>query len=422
MSLTESLQAFAEAYPSLPVEAVVKQDVLRRGIHASPDALEDEANYKSKDYFIFSFDHVSLDDHQSPLRMPEEIRLSGGGFNLRPTVVSVRFDPQSPYRIAMKDNKRVLLAEEEKLCDVEFSPMPAQYAAPLSGGYQMREIAPVMEWGYLIYLTVFRRCQYWDSGSQCRYCDIGGNYDQQKRAGRAYTRVKSVDIVLEALRKTAEHDSVAGAYTLTGGSVTSSLEGKNEADFYLGYIEAIENAFPRRWTSKAVVQAPEKKDCVRYKNAGLQILHPNLEVWDSELFARLCPGKSSYIGREEWLRRIFDAADIFGAELVIPNFVGGVEMAQPFGFKTVEEAVKSTAEGFEELMCRGILPRFTTWCPEPHSALGVQEAPPLDYFLKLLERYRELFEKYSLAVPLGYGSAGPGRAVFSVSAFMDCLS
>ena len=37
---------------------------------------------------------------------------------------------------------------------------------------------------------------------------------------------------------------------------------------------------------------------------------------------------------------------------VQPSFVSGVEMARPHGFKTVDEAVKSTTSGFEYLMSR----------------------------------------------------------------------
>ena len=72
-------------------------------------------------------------------------------------------------------------------------------------------------------------------------------------------------------------------------------------------------------------------------------------------------------------------------------------------------------------MSQGITPRFTTWCPEPLSNLGSQEPAPLEYHLRLLEVYRDTIEKHRLAPPPGYGPAGAGQAVFSVSSFMDVL-
>jgi hypothetical protein len=205
--------------------------------------------------------------------------------------------------------------------------------------------------------------------------------------------------------------------------VTSTVDGLAEADFYGRYAQAIEERFPNRWIGKVVAQALPKADVQRYKDYGITIYHPNYEVWDKRLFEIISPGKERYVGREEWHRRIFDAADVFGARFVIPNFVAGVEMAKPFGFATVDEAIASTTEGLDYFMSRGITPRFTTWCPEPSTPLGRDNpnGAPLEYHIRLLEAYRETLEKHSLKPPPGYGVAGAGNAVFSVSSFMDTL-
>jgi hypothetical protein len=98
-------------------------------------------------------------------------------------------------------------------------------------------------------------------------------------------------------------------------------------------------------------------------------------------------------------------------------------MARPYGYTEVEDAIRSTAEGLEFFMSKGITPRFTTWCPEPMTPLGDAnpEGAPLEYHLRLLEVYRETMRRHRLAPPPGYGEAGPGNAVFSVSPFMDVL-
>jgi len=421
--LDELMGRFAD----LPPEVFFKEDLLRLGLSLgwsdTPPSAMPQGSYQRKSYFIFSFDRTpieSMAEHEN-LRAPEEIALVGGPRGLRRTIVSVRLNPNSPYHLAQTGEGFSLYLDGEPICPVEFPPEPAHYRRTLSSGKPVSEIAPVIEWGYLIYLTVFRRCQYVGTDQECRFCDINPNFDQQRAAGLPYTTVKGIEEVLEALALIAEQDDGSKAYTLTGGSVTSQLRGLAEADFYVQYAQAIESRFPGRWIGKAVVQALPQEQLCKFRDAGIRIYHPNYEVWDERLFEWLCPGKSGYIGRRQWIDRILDAREIFGASCVIPNFVAGVEMARPHGFATVDEAVRSTTEGLDFFMAQGITPRFTTWCPEPLSNLGSQEPAPLEYHLRLLQSYRDTLAKHHLAPPPGYGSPGVGQAVFSVSSFMDVL-
>jgi hypothetical protein len=428
---TALLESLASRFPHLPREAVLKEDLLRSGIAFDPSALtENEAGeVKPKSYFIFSFDHRPLKElgEAAIRRPPEEVALTGGPFELRKTIVSVRVNPDSPYRITRaEDGELRLWLEGSPFADVALPPMPEYYRHRLSNGKSVMEIAPTIQWGYLIYLTVLRLCQYFGAKEECQFCDINHNWRQHKQAGRPYTGVKPVEEVIEALGIIDRHDSAhtSHAYTLTGGSITSQVNGLGEAEFYGRYARAIEDAFPGRWIGKVVAQALPREEARIFHDHGIRIYHPNYEVWDDGIFRHVSPGKQRYVGREEWHRRILDAREIFGPRYVIPNFVAGVEMAKPYGFETVDEAIRSTAEGLDFFMSRGVTPRFTTWCPEPTTPLG-QSNPagaPLEYHVRLLEVYRETLEKYGHQPPPGYGDPGPGRAVFSVSSFMDVLS
>jgi hypothetical protein len=419
----DAVETLSRTFPDIPIEVIFKEDLLRRGMAWSREALEFAAAYKPKAYFIFSFDLVPISRMQGEnLKAPEEIRLSGGPRGFRPVIVSVRLNPESPYRVEMADGVPVMMLGTKVVAPVELQRSPSYYRRSISSGKPITDIAPTIEWGYLLYLTVFRLCQYFGEKEECQFCDINENYRQQKKAGRPYTGVKTVEEVLEALEIIAETDSDAKAYTVTGGSITSTLEGKSEIDFYVRYPEAIEKRFPRRWISKLVVQALPRADVERMRDAGVTIYHPNYEVWDKRLFQTLCAGKSRYVGRDEWIRRILDASEVLGSDRVIPNFVAGIEMAQPMGFTSVDEAIASTGEGLDFFMSRGISPRFTTWCPEPLSVLGRSQGPaPLEYHVRLLRCYRDARARHRLAPPVGYGEPGLGRAVFSVSSFMDVL-
>jgi hypothetical protein len=431
MTRTELVESLIERFPEVPPEAVLKEDLLRTGIAFAGSALSENLDgaVKPKSYFIFSFDQRPLAElgEAARRRPPEEIALTGGPFDLRRTIVSVRVNPASPYLVAAgEDGSLRLELEGRPVADVTLPPMPAYYRRALANGKTVMETAPTIQWGYLIYLTVLRLCQYFGAKEECGFCDINHNWRQHKRAGRPYTGVKPVADVLEALAIIDELDTATAskAYTLTGGSITSKVEGLEEADFYGRYAEAIEERFPGRWIGKVVAQALPREAVQRYRDYGIKIYHPNYEVWDARIFRLVCPGKERYVGREEWHRRILDAADVFGPRYVIPNFVAGIELARPHGFATVDEAIASTVEGLDWFMSRGVTPRFTTWCPEPATPLGRDnpEGAPLEYHVRLLGAYREAVERHGLQPPPGYGKAGAGNAVFSVSSFMDVLA
>ena len=99
-ALVEELMA---RFPHIPPEAVLKEDLLRTGIAFDESALTDnlDGEVKPKSYFIFSFDQKPLAElgEAARRRPPEEIALTGGPYRLRRTIVSVRVNPDSPYRI-----------------------------------------------------------------------------------------------------------------------------------------------------------------------------------------------------------------------------------------------------------------------------------------------------------------------------------
>ena len=282
------VESIIEKYPDVPPEAVFKEDLLRLGVSFSEDALRLCGGFKPKSYFIFSFDLRPINelDQGENLRVPEELSLVGGPRNFRRTIVSVRIYPDSPYRVDIVEGKLALLVEGELGCDIELQETPEYYRRDLRSGRTITEIAPTIEWGYLVYLTVYRKCQYFGFKEECQFCDINENVRQQKEAGRPYDTVKAVEEVVEALEIIDETDveKRTRAYTITGGSITRHLRGQDEATFYEAYARAINSRFPGRWISKMVVQAHPLDDVRRFRDAGVQIYHPNYEVWDRRLF------------------------------------------------------------------------------------------------------------------------------------------
>ena len=201
-----------DRYPHVPREAVRRKTCFARGIAFDASALSDnlDGEVKPKSYFIFSFDQRPLAElgEAARRRPPEELALIGGPYELRRTIVSVRVNPGSPYRVALGENDTLAMTLDGRaIADVGLPPMPEYYRHPLANGKTVMETAPTIQWGYLIYLTVLRLCQYFGAKEECGFCDINHNWRQHKREGRPYTGVKPVADVLEALELIDRYDT-----------------------------------------------------------------------------------------------------------------------------------------------------------------------------------------------------------------------
>src|SRR5918911_2539632 len=132
---TALLEELIARYPGIPPEAVLKEDLLRTGIAFDEGALTNnlDGGVKPKSYFIFSFDQKPLAELGAAAvqRPPEEIALSRGPWELRRTIVSVRVNPASPYRI---DSELRLSLEGRELAEVVLPPMPEYYRHTLANG------------------------------------------------------------------------------------------------------------------------------------------------------------------------------------------------------------------------------------------------------------------------------------------------
>src|SRR5918997_3001146 len=110
-SRTELVEGLMARFPHVPREAVVKEDLLRSGIAFADSALTDnlDGEVKPKSYFIFSFDQKPLAQlgEAAKRRPPEEVALTGGPYELRRPIVSVRVNPDSPYPVS-RDETRAL--------------------------------------------------------------------------------------------------------------------------------------------------------------------------------------------------------------------------------------------------------------------------------------------------------------------------
>jgi hypothetical protein len=73
-------------------------------------------------------------------------------------------------------------------------------------------------------------------------------------------------------------------------------------------------------------------------------------------------------------------------------------MAEPHGFKTVDEALKSNFDGCEFLAKRGVAMMSLVWRPARASLFRGQKQPPLDYYARLVKGLHDIRSAYGLKV------------------------
>ena len=411
------IESYYQRYPDLPREIILKHDLLRLGHWFTDAALELASHALVKSYRLFSYDLMPMKNMQRKehRKTPEWFTIRRGPYGLRPVTVQTTLDSQSPYVIDVVDGKAKLFLEGGEICEVYFPKPLKYYTRKFADGTAYHEI---IAYGYFV--TAFRNCQYWGPDEECRFCDININARQMKDS-KDFTfnaPVKPVSSMVEVARS-IEQDATEELgftppidYLITGGTILKTLHGKDEDTFYLEYASGLKWGGRRRHVYLQT-NAKDKQTLKRYRAAGVDGHHANMEVWDKRLFEWINPGKTRRVGWDHWVKGMVDAVDIFGETNVRPNFVCGVEMARPHGFTTVKEAVDSTSQGIDFMMRNGIFPRFNQWRREPGSDLVSQHeqpAIPLEFYLELMRNYYESWKKYNLPIAL-HNSAHPEARV-----------
>ncbi len=428
-SRLEEIEELMSKYPDVPVEVMFKEDILRLGFDYTDAALEAAKDALKKTYRIFATDEVEFGKmkKEEHLRAPAGINITGGSYHLRPTKMETRIALASPYKVDVINGKLVICADGKPFADVEYPSNVKYISKTFSTGEKWSDIAAIGTWKHTIHFTVHKVCQRWDDNGQCLYCDINAFVNERKKAGKYSLSSVVLDLekVAEVVKSTLlGEDKEEGENRflnigISGGTITKELNGLNDTEFYLQYVKAIRKAVGNRLPLSLTIVAKSEKDLKRLHDAGVNVIRNNIEVWDKRLFDIMCPGKNRTVGRDEWIRRVIKAVDFFGEGNVQPYFVTGVEMAQPYGFKDVDSAVKSTSEGLDYLMSRGVTPRFMTWCIEPGSALANHPPIPLEYYVAIDRSWYRTWKKYLLPYCTTNGPMGPGQAIFHNSAFYD---
>ena len=390
---TQGIEDLYKQFPDVHPNIVLKTDALRQGIDISEAAME---NFRHRDdlmwkgFHLFSYDFKKTKVYGD--KIPWIMRLEDG------CPVMVRTNEHSPYLLDFRDGQFFISENSDFIATkIYFERKPRWYDMRTENGIQMSAIAQGQT--SLVFVTMNKYCEFWNTGDQCLFCDINATLKDQKAGGEDVVARTDPEMIAEVVKTAITVDHHFNQLLVTGGTILGQYKGQTELDYYITRLNAIKKKL-QAWIPTCVQIAPyDDEGLKRLHETGFCSLEPNMEVWGEKLFKWICPGKDKYIGYDEWIRRTIRAVDFWGPGLVNPNFVLGVEMAQPHGFKDVSSAVKSTADGWDFLMSHGVVPRYNLWTREAGSAFADQEAPPLEYFIEVQKAYAELRWKHKFDPP-----------------------
>ena len=389
----ELLEAF-DTYRDIEKAIIIKSDMLRLGTRFSQTALREARkirNIKVKSYGLFSYDFGEKVTLASEM-VPNSFYLDDGTED--GTHVQVRSSPNTPYLIDFVDGKFPIYWNQEKVGEVLCFEERGKFCNRV-----MEDGTPFEAHVYTcgrdqLFVTASKHCDYFSQKKQCLFCDLTTFAGEQKKGGEAMILRKQAEQVAEIIYAALQEKRFRHIM-ITGGTFLSKYQGKTEIEWYTDFLNTIRKRIWTWYPACLQIGALDDEGWKRIHDTGIPSIEPNIEVWDKKLFEIICPGKNEVVGYDNWIKRTVNAVKYWGPGNVNPNFVIGVEMAQPFGFKRFEDAVKSTLEGFDFLMGNGVLPRQGDfWCVESKSALAGQTPPPLEYYLELGKGYLELRYKH----------------------------
>jgi hypothetical protein len=377
-------------YPDVPRLVALKIDVQRRGVHYTgrAEAALDPAIHQTRSAGIFGTRDNSI------RAVPDSLLLRDGS-SIVTTSTPLEHDP---YQVDVIDGRTVLTDGGEVLEEVEYWRKPLYYDKETSRGTPMKLVATARPQR----LNVFNssHCHFWNDGDGCQFCDIVNFTRRQRDTFKMPVRPNPGDLIetfAEALKEKGRFTTIC----LTGGSVLKGEELFDlEVSHYIETLQAIGQVFrTKKFPSQLVASAFNERQLARlHEETGLSSYTTDLEVLNERLFNWICPGKAKLVGYREWRERLFRAVDIFGRGNVNTGIVGGVELARPLGLQSEDDGLRATLDEAEFLAERGVTTIHTVWVPRPGSPFRDQEAPSLDYYIRLARGLHHLRARHRLTV------------------------
>jgi hypothetical protein len=307
---------------------------------------------------------------------------------------NANFSRWTPYSLAVEDGRVLLYDEQRRIGEITFQKSHPVSEQLLSTGEKVRDIVGVNAQGG-VHVAYSNECSLNDLGEDCLYCA----FNVRAKDGTRKVNLKTPRQVAEAY-DLARRAGTANHFRITGGFVPE----RRELEYYIDVADAIKEKYSSFY-GVAIIGAPADLSVLpKYKEAGFSNISTNIEAWNKNIFAVMCPGKDKRNGGwQHWVDSLEASVDIFGKGNVHSTIVGGLEPKE------------STLEGIEYLASKGIVCHFTAFRPEKGTALEGYRSPEASWHWDLLDKATGIYHKYGFNTLQMY--SGPASGPHSAGVF-----
>jgi hypothetical protein len=374
---------------------ILKLELLSQGLKVSPAASEELGRTLKTGHAVGAVGKHALDIILDPGKVYVGLPVGGA--------VSDHLTRDTPFTLEVKDGRyfigkkpAILLENGRWKCVDENAPadllmsvtvpeVPHYYSLHTSRGLPMRSIMPLA--GDFGGATIFPHCVYFGrfleeyEGKECRFCGI----DENLESGRDVFPKKPEDFV-ETVAEARKHPLFRHGPVFAGGSTPPPDRG---AKVHAKYLKPLKDAFPDNWL-RLTIAPPEHESYIDMLfEAGADLVGFNYEVYDPQLFARLCPGKVQDIergvpGHAHYDRMISYMIRTFGSGHASANLIAGLEPAQ------------STVNGIAHLSSMGVIPTIFVFVPLKGTALEDQSPPSIREMIYIYNNLKSMTERFGV--------------------------
>jgi len=298
------------------------------------------------------------------------------------------YSKYTPYSLVIEGTAAVLYDDGTRIGEVSFPMTHPITEQPLSNGEKFRHVANTNDEGG-VSVAYSSECSLKDKGEDCLFCSIN---ERAKDGVLNKVLIKSPKQIAEAYHL-ARQAGTGNFIRISGGFVPE----RRELEYYLDVADAIKEYYSSFY-GVAIIGAPVDYTVLhKYKEAGFLNVSHNMEVWDKNLFAAICPGKEKRNGGwQHWVDSLEYAVDVFGKGNVHSNIVGGLA------------PLESTLEGIEYLASKGIVCHFSVFHPEVGTPLKGYRSPEAAWHWELLDKATDIFRRYGFNTLQMYSGPASG--------------
>lgn len=337
------------------------------------------------------FDLEKINKLRGPNAVDDPYRREKNSFGIElphGITTNVKYARWTPYSIVIENEKPVLKYDDQKISELNFHE-PEQHPEleeVLSSGEKVKSIISIDPHGQ-VNVGYSDECSLKDKGEDCLFC----SYNSRER-DPSRPKIKTAKQIAEAydvVRKAGK----ANHFKISGGFVPE----RRELESYIDVVEAIKEKHSK-FNGVAVIGAPADLSILqKYKDAGYTDISHNLEVWDEDLFAFVCLGKSRRNGGyKHWVASLVAAVEIFGKGHVHSNFVGGLDNKEAF------------LNGVEFLSSKGVVVHFGVFRPEPGTPFEGHRSPGAAHHWEILDRATDIQIRHGFTIEQMYRGPGSG--------------